>query len=64
MKTDEFGRHEILDRTGVIIDLVSSGLLEHDQLKKDEEVLARAAFDKLFELYQLVGSRHIPDEAG
>jgi len=58
VKTDEFGRHELLDRSCLLMELVESHLLNHSGLKEDEYDLAAVAFDRLYKLYQLIGSRH------
>lgn len=57
--TDEFGRHELLDRASIIMNLVGELILEHDGLKEDERDLAGAAHEQLFRLYQLLGERNL-----
>ena len=61
---DEFGRHELLDRSAIIMEMVANHLLEHKGLKKDEKKLAKAAHQTLFELYQLLGERTLGSEDG
>lgn len=54
---DKFGRHEILDRTHVILSIISDHLDGHMGLYKDEAALVERAEDSLGKLYQLVSSR-------
>ncbi len=56
---DAFGRHELLDRTGLLVDLIDDWLLEHEGIQGDERVMASEAQHQLYRLYQLIGSRHI-----
>ena len=56
---DKFGRHECLDRAMLAGHFVDENLLGHKALKPDEQKLAEKAHDALFELYQLIGKRHL-----
>lgn len=60
---DAFGRHEVLDRAALLMDLVDRYLVEHQEIRQDEAALAEAARQNLFDLYQLVGMRHLSGEA-
>jgi len=60
-QNDEFGRHECLDRTSLIMDLVGTALCEHYAMKPDELKLAEIAHTALFNLYQLLGERTLDD---
>ncbi len=55
----DYGRHEILDRSEMIMGLVGDYLMEHQDIRDDEKALARRAHDALFRLYQAVGGRHL-----
>lgn len=55
----DYGRHEILDRSEMIMSLVGDYLMEHKDIRGDEKALARRAHDALFRLYQAVGGRHL-----
>lgn len=59
MVTDEFGRHELLDRAGNLQELIDGWLLDHGGLLPDEKVLAEKAGEALAELYLLIGKRHL-----
>lgn len=58
-KRDSYSVHEILDRTHIIMESVQTALIDHEAIRKDEKKLAEAACAKLFELYQLIGARHL-----
>ena len=57
MQNDEFGRHEVLDRSSLLMSMVDEWLIDHAGLEEDEMLLAIAAHKNLFDLYQLVGER-------
>jgi len=54
-QNDKYGRHECLDRTSIIMNMIGGLLLEHEGLTKKEFQLAEAAHDSLFNLYQMIG---------
>ena len=55
----DYGRHELLDRSEMILTLVGDYLLEHQDIRADEKALAKRAHDALFRFYQVVGGRHL-----
>ncbi len=46
----------------ILLQFVDDYLLNHGALLEDERELARIAFDTLFDLYQLIGRRHVHGE--
>ena len=58
-QSNEFGRHECLDRAALARDFVARWLLEHEALRSDEHKLADEAHDALHALYNLIGKRHL-----
>ena len=56
---DKFGRHECLDRAMLAERFVAENVVEHKALKPDEQKLAERAHQALFDLYQLIGKRHL-----
>lgn len=57
--TDQFSRHEALHTASIMMDMVEAHIIDHPALFYDERELADKAHQALFDLYQLIGSRHI-----
>jgi len=57
----DYGMHELLHTSSVIVKLFDEEILEHQDINRDEEIhkLALEAFDKLFDLYQVIGVKHL-----
>lgn len=60
------GCHEALHAASIALDLVERQVLDHPSVvfQKEWYALAVAAHQSLFDLYQLIGGAHIPDESG
>lgn len=56
---DKFGIHECLDRTSIIMDMVSEYLMDHKGLNNRERRQAYKIHANLFSLYQRLGKRHM-----
>jgi hypothetical protein len=58
---DAYGRHEVLDRSHIIEDMIAGFLLEHAVVKADPELLeaAQKAHQAAFDLYQLAGRKFL-----
>jgi len=59
-KLDDFHYHELLDRLHVIMCTIDEHIQQHPAAKLDTELnsLISAAQDKLWEAYQLTGSKY------
>ncbi len=58
---DVFSHHEALHMSSKLAEAVNEWLVEHPAIQSDPARLALAtqAAEKLFELYQLIGSQHV-----
>ena len=58
-KLDKFHYHEMLDRLHVVMSMIDDHLQQHPVAKIEIEIkdLISEAQDKLFEAYQIVGSK-------
>ena len=56
-KLDDFHYHEVLDRSDMILSIISEHLLAHPIVAENKEykVLVDRAIDSIYELYQSVG---------
>jgi hypothetical protein len=65
-----FSYHEALDRASLVMEMLTTHVLEHPAVILDQEAytLARLVHETLFNLYQNLGGKHlsdtIPDEDG
>jgi hypothetical protein len=60
---DQYGRHEVLHMSSFLMNAVDTELCEHAQIQRNKEwkALADKAFNALFDLYQAIGSEHLPE---
>ena len=58
-QTDEFGKHEVLHTSSIVMQMFDDYLLSHGAVEADPEIkeAAQRAFDSLFEFYQLCGRK-------
>lgn len=57
-KVDKWHRHEALDRTSMIIDIIDAHLYDHPAMNPKDKQLLDKAMEKLFKLYQRIGARN------
>jgi len=55
--TDEFHKHELLDRTFMIDSMFDTFVFEHPALEGDAKDLAEEISTKLGQLYQMLGEK-------
>jgi hypothetical protein len=51
--------HEALDRVSIAAEIVESHVMRHPGLTKKERELVRKAVHKLWDVYELIGERHL-----
>lgn len=63
-KPDSYFRHEALHMASFLMDAVDRELMEHDYVKSEPDcrALAEKAHQALFDLYQLIGAKHLEDK--
>lgn len=56
--TDEFGKHEVIHTSSIIMEMFEEYICDHDAVKENAEVdeAADKVFSALFDFYQLVGA--------
>ena len=59
VKLDEFSRHEALDRSSMILNIIDTHLLQHPVIKLDKELKEKVtkSAELLYEVYQELGSK-------
>lgn len=62
-KLDDYHRHEALDRSNMLANMVASWLMEHPYIESNPPLARKAedAFDALYALYQAIGLGHLPE---
>ena len=62
-KPDSYSRHEALHMASFFMNAIDRELKEHDYVKSEQDCLALAekAHQALFDLYQLIGAKHLND---
>ncbi len=62
-QTDDYGRHEVLHMASFLMSAVETELVEHEAVRAEPEwlALAEAARKALFDLYQAIGLKHMPE---
>ena len=57
--TDEFGKHEVIHTSSIIMEMFEEYICDHDAVKDNAEVDEEAdkVFSALFDFYQLVGAK-------
>lgn len=63
-KTDKFSRHEALHMSSFLMLSVDRELIEHQYIQSEPDCIALAekAHQALFDLYQLIGEKHLDNE--
>lgn len=56
---DEFSKHEALDRSAMILNIIDTHLLQHPVIKLDKELKEKVtkSAELLYEVYQELGSK-------
>jgi hypothetical protein len=57
---DDFHYHEMLDRCSMMMEIIDNNLQQHPVAKLDNEIskCISEAVDKLYEAYQIIGTRY------